>query len=71
MVRKRLDKEAKQHPGLITCGQRKKQKWDVEETKLDNAGRLLGIFFIDPADAESNGTVDETSIPVTPTPTVT
>ena len=31
--------------------QREKQKWAVEKPKLDNARRLRGIYFIDPADA--------------------
>ena len=29
-----------------------KQKWAIERTKLDNARRLRGVFFIDPDDEE-------------------
>ena len=32
---------------------RENQKWAIEKPKLDNAGRLTGIYFIDPADEES------------------
>ena len=31
---------------------KEKQKWAIEKPKLDNAGRLRGIYFIDPADEE-------------------
>ena len=35
------------------AAQRKeKQKWAIEKSKFDNARKLLGIYFIDPADAE-------------------
>ena len=34
-----------------------KPKWAIEKPKLDNAGRLRGIYFIDPADAESKETL--------------
>ena len=29
-----------------------KQKWTIERPKLDNAGQLRGIFFIEPDDEE-------------------
>ena len=63
------DKKGKQHPGLITCGQRygkirQKQLNDKKsrsglpkKPKLDNAGGLRGIYFIDPADAEFKETI--------------
>ena len=31
---------------------RKEQKWAIEKPKLDFAGRVLGIYFIDPEDKE-------------------
>ena len=31
---------------------REKQKWSIEKPKLDNAGRLRGIYSIDPQDKE-------------------
>ena len=31
---------------------REKQKWSIEKSKLDNAGRLRRIYFIDPEDKE-------------------
>ena len=31
---------------------KEKQKWSNEKPKLDNAGRLRGIYFIDPEDKE-------------------
>ena len=31
---------------------KEKQKWAIEKPKLDNARRLRGIYFIDPADEE-------------------
>ena len=38
---------------MSEAAQRKeKQKWAVEKRKLDNAGRLRGIYFINPADEE-------------------
>ena len=39
---------------------KEKQKWAVEKPKLDNAGRLRGIYFIDPADADFKETVENT-----------
>ena len=37
---------------MSEAAQRKaKQKWATEKPKLDKAGRLRGIYFIDPADA--------------------
>ena len=38
---------------MSEAAQRKeKQKWAIEKPKLDNARRLRGICFIDPADEE-------------------
>ena len=31
---------------------KEKQKWAIEKPKFDNARRLRGIYFIDPADEE-------------------
>ena len=31
---------------------KEKQKWTIEKPKLDNAGKLRGIYFIDPDDEE-------------------
>ena len=31
---------------------KEKQKWAIEKPKLDNAGRLRGIHFIEPDDEE-------------------
>ena len=31
---------------------KEKQKWAIENPRLDNARRLLGIYFIDPEDEE-------------------
>ena len=31
---------------------KEKQKWAIEKPKLDNARRLRGVYFIDPADEE-------------------
>ena len=31
---------------------KEKQKWAIEQPKLDNARQLRGIYFIDPADEE-------------------
>ena len=31
---------------------KKRQKWNVEKPKLDNARKLRGIYFIDPEDKE-------------------
>ena len=43
---------------MSEAAQRKeKQKWATEQPKLDNARRLHGIYFIDPADAESKETI--------------
>ena len=36
---------------------REKQKWAIEKPKLDNAGRLRGIYFIDPEDKELKETI--------------
>ena len=33
-----------------------KQKWAIEEPRLDNAGRLRGVYFIDPSDEEFKDT---------------
>ena len=40
---------------------KEKQMWAIEKPKLDNAGRLRGIYFIDPADAEFNETFKKKS----------
>ena len=43
---------------LLAAAQRKeKQKWAIEKTKLDNARRLCGIHFVDPADEEFKETI--------------
>ena len=60
----------KRHPGLITCGERdgktcpeaavreeKQSGRAIEKPKLDSAGRLRGIYYIDPADEEFKETV--------------
>ena len=31
---------------------KEKQKWAIEKPKLDNARRLRGVYFVDPADEE-------------------
>ena len=36
---------------------KEKQKWAIEKPKLDNAWKLRGIYFIDPADAEFKETI--------------
>ena len=36
---------------------REKQKWSIEKRPLDNAGRLRGIYFIDPEDKEFKETI--------------
>ena len=36
---------------------KEKQKWSNERTKLDNARRLRGIYFIDPEDKEFKETI--------------
>ena len=36
---------------------REKHKWATEKPKLDNAGRLRGIYFIDPEDKEFKETI--------------
>ena len=42
---------------MSEAAQRKEnQKWAIEQPKLDNARRLHGIYFIDPADAKSKET---------------
>ena len=40
------------HPKL-----KEKQKWSNEKPKLDNAGRLRRIYFIDPEDKEFKETM--------------
>ena len=37
---------------------REKQKWAIEKTKLDNARKLRGIYFIDPEDKEFKETIE-------------
>ena len=37
----------------------KKQDWAVEKPKLDNAGKLRGIYFIDPEDEEHKETIEK------------
>ena len=45
---------------MSEAAQRKeKQKWCVEKPKLDNARKLRGFYFIDPADAESKETIEK------------
>ena len=39
---------------------KEQQKWAAEKPKLDNARRLRGIYFIDPADAEFKETTKNT-----------
>ena len=36
---------------------RGRHKWAIEKPKLDNAGRLRGIYFIDPEDKEFKETM--------------
>ena len=36
---------------------REKHKWTIERSKLDNARRLRGIYFIDPEDKEFKETI--------------
>ena len=36
-----------------------KQDWAVEKPKLDNAGKLRGIYFIDPEDEEHKETIEK------------
>ena len=36
---------------------KEKQKWSHEKPKLDNAGKLRGIYFIDPEDKEFKETI--------------
>ena len=38
---------------------REKQKWAIQKSKLHNARRLRGIYFIDPADEEFKETMTE------------
>ena len=68
MVRGAADKEAnniqarlpvvRKMENLSDAAQRKgKQKWAIEKPKLDNARRLRGIYFIDPADAGFTETI--------------
>ena len=40
-----------------TSKRREKQKWAIEKPMLDNARKLRGIYFIDPADAELKETI--------------
>ena len=43
---------------MSEAAQRKeKQKWAIKKLELDNAGRLRGIYFIDPADPQFKETV--------------
>ena len=55
--------ENKRPPDQTPCGQRygktcqkrrieKRSKWAIEKPKLDNARKLRGIYFSDPADDE-------------------
>ena len=58
-----------QPQGLIFCGQRfgpvcqkqlnerKSSQWPIEKPILDDAPKLRGIYFIDPADAEFKETL--------------
>ena len=39
------------------CQAEEKHKWVIEKPKLDNAGRLRGIYFIDPEDKEFKETI--------------
>ena len=34
-----------------------KQKWAIEKPKLDNRGKLRGIYFVDPEDKEFKETI--------------
>ena len=45
--------------GAETCQIRGEaiEKWAIEKPKLHNAGRLRGIYFIDPADEEFKETI--------------
>ena len=62
MVRGATDKEATSRPDSLwleiwkdmpeASKRKEKQKWAIEKPKLDNAGKLRGIYFIDPADEE-------------------
>ena len=36
---------------------KEKQKWDIEKPKLDNARKLSGIYFLEPADRELKETI--------------
>ena len=36
----------------IAAQRREKQKWEIEKPRLDNAGRLRGIYFMDPKGEE-------------------
>ena len=66
MVREAADKEANniQARSLAARNMKKcqkqlnaKKKWAIEKPKLENARRLLGVYFIDPADEEFKETV--------------
>ena len=41
---------------------REKHKWAIEKSKLDSAGRLRGIYFIDPEDMEFKETIKNARI---------
>ena len=43
---------SKQPPGQTPCG-----KWAIEKTKLDNARKLQGVYFIDPTDKQFKETI--------------
>ena len=49
---------------------KEKQQWSIEKPALDNAGRLRGIYFIDPEDMEFKETIknarDKLEIAVAP-----
>ena len=67
MVRGTVDKQTTSRPDYLwpeiwkdmsEGAQRKeKQKWAIEKPKLDNARRMRGIYFIDPADAQFKETI--------------
>ena len=58
------------HPDLVICVQRysktcqkqrnekENQQWTIEKPMLDNARRLRGIYFADPADATFKETIE-------------
>ena len=66
MVRGATDKEANDIQARLpvagdmerhfrSSARKEKQKWTIEKPKLDNARRLRGIYFIDPADGQRDG----------------